>query len=76
MQTALGRTTLLHWVELRSRMNKHRHNVSKGFIKHRVSRHASIKHNCNFSCFKLTPIEQISENISDCFGTQKRREMY
>lgn len=52
---------------LRSRMNKHRHNVSKGFIKHSVSRHALTKHQCDFSKFRLTAIEQISEETALAF---------
>lgn len=68
----IGRTTM----PLRTRMNKHRHNVNNGFINHSVSRHALFKHEKNFSCFKLICIEQIPETAQDRFGLLRRREMF
>lgn len=57
-------------------MNKHRHNVSKGFIKHSVSRHALLKHQCDFSKFSVLAIEQIPEGFNNRFGLLQTREMY
>lgn len=68
----VGRTTMA----LRTRINKHRHNVSNGLINHNVSHHALLKHNKDFSCFKLVCIEQVSDTAKDRFGLLRCREMY
>lgn len=68
----VGRTKMA----LRNRMNTHRHNVTKGFTKHSVSRHALTKHHCDFPEFNLIAIEQIPEDVKDRFGLLCRREMF
>ncbi|XP_075709805.1 uncharacterized protein LOC142743193 [Rhinoderma darwinii] len=68
----IGRTTQT----LRKRINNHRSNVSRGFAKQSVSRHCLYKHNCNFDCISITPIEQIPADYTNRFLCLKQRENY
>lgn len=68
----VGRTSQ----KLRTRMNQHRSNVMKGYIKHSVSRHAATNHDCNFNHFSISAIEQIGTNVRNRHETLAKREMY
>lgn len=68
----VGRTTQT----LRMRVNNHRHNVTNGYLKHSLSRHALTKHNCDFRDFSITPIEKIDETVRNKMEILSRREMY
>lgn len=61
---------------LRTRLNNHRFNITHGYEKHSVSRHAAAAHNCKMEEFRITPIEQISELTTDRTRKLNSREMY
>lgn len=52
------------------RINQHRSNVSRGYLKHSVSHHSAIHHGCNFNHFFFSAIEKNPNKLL------ARREMY
>lgn len=68
----IGRTSQA----LRARLNNHRHNISRGFQQHSVSRHAAKVHNCKMGDFQITPIEQINKDTQNKIHTLNQREMF
>lgn len=68
----VGRTTQ----SLRTRINQHRSNSARGYLKHSVSRHAALSHSNSFHIFTVSIIEQISPEITDRFGRLQKREMF
>lgn len=61
---------------LRTRLNNHRHNITKGFTKHSLSHHASTHHECRMEDFCITVIEKISENVNNRLDLLAKCEMY
>lgn len=61
---------------LRARINKHRSNVGRGFLKRSISRNALTHHDCDFTEFKVTPIEQISIKTQNRLERLSKREMF
>lgn len=68
----VGRT----YQKLRSRVNNYRNNITHGYLKHRVSRHAASHHYCDFTNFTIIPIEHIHKDVEDRKEICNQREMY
>lgn len=58
-----------------TRLNNHHHNITKGFLKHILSRHAFTHHECNIEEFSVMAIEQISENVTNKLDVLAKREI-
>lgn len=57
-------------------MNQHRSNVSRGYLKHSVSRQAATHHDCSFNDFVISAIEPILADAHNRMELLSRWEMY
>lgn len=71
-QQYIGRTTQ----KMHLRLNQHRSNIKKGFLKHSVSRHIFNHHPGVPNPITITPIDFISPSTSDRFEKLKNKEMF